>query len=65
MWKEALAAALVRTGRDRPTADQLAEEVLAAIQGALVLSRALDDRAVFARAVARLEEEVVASAMGD
>ena len=57
MWKEALAAALVRTGRDRPTADQLAEEVLAAIQGALVLARALDDRAVFARAVARLEAE--------
>jgi TetR/AcrR family transcriptional repressor of lmrAB and yxaGH operons len=59
MWKEALAAALVRTGRDRLTADQLAEDVLAAIQGALVLSRALDDRAVFARAVARLKEEVI------
>ena len=61
MWKEALAAALVRTGRDRPTADQLAEDILAAIQGALVLARALDDRSVFARAVARLEADV----MGD
>jgi TetR/AcrR family transcriptional repressor of lmrAB and yxaGH operons len=59
MWKEALAAALVRTGRDKPAADQLAEEVLAVIQGSLVLARALDDRAVFTRAVARLEREVI------
>lgn len=59
MWKEALAAALIRTGRDQPVADQLAEEVLAAIQGSLVLARALDDRAVFTRAVARLEKEVL------
>lgn len=58
-WKEALAAALVRTGRDRPAAGQLAEDVLASIQGALVLARALDDRAVFVRVVARLKKEAV------
>jgi hypothetical protein len=56
MWKEALAAALVRTGRDKQAADQLAEEVLAVIQGSLVLARALDDRAVFARSMTRLRE---------
>jgi TetR/AcrR family transcriptional regulator, lmrAB and yxaGH operons repressor len=57
-WKEALAAALLRTGRDKQAADQLAEEVLAVIQGSLVLARALDDRAVFARGMARLKGEV-------
>jgi TetR/AcrR family transcriptional regulator, lmrAB and yxaGH operons repressor len=58
VWKEALAAALVRTGRDRPEADQLAEEVLAVIQGSLVLARAFDDRAVFARSVAKLRKAI-------
>jgi AcrR family transcriptional regulator len=56
MWKEALAAALVRTGRDKPAADTLAEEVLAVIQGSLVLARAFDDRAVFTRSMSRLRE---------
>src|SRR6201987_1235275 len=32
-WKEALATALVRIGRDKPAAEQLAEEALAVIQG--------------------------------
>jgi hypothetical protein len=59
MWKEALAAALVRTGRERPAADQLSEEVLAAIQGSLVLARALDERAVFTRSISRLRELLV------
>jgi TetR/AcrR family transcriptional regulator, lmrAB and yxaGH operons repressor len=54
MWKESLAAALVRTGRDKPAADRLAEEALAVIQGSLVLARALDDRTVFARSMTRL-----------
>jgi TetR/AcrR family transcriptional regulator, lmrAB and yxaGH operons repressor len=54
MWKEALATALVRTGRDKPAADEFAEEIVAAIQGSLVLARALDDRAVFARSMTRL-----------
>jgi TetR/AcrR family transcriptional regulator, lmrAB and yxaGH operons repressor len=61
MWKEALSAALVRTGRDREAADELAEEILAAIQGALVLARALGDRAVFARAIDRLARKTLRS----
>jgi AcrR family transcriptional regulator len=59
MWKEALAAALVRTGRDKPVADQLAEEAIAVIQGSLVLARALDDRAVFERSMTRLRGVLV------
>jgi TetR/AcrR family transcriptional regulator, lmrAB and yxaGH operons repressor len=58
MWKEALTTALVRTGRDEPVADQLAEEILVAIQGSLVLARALDDRAVFARSMTRLQKMI-------
>ena len=59
MWREALAAALVRIGRDKPAAEQLAEETLAVIQGSLVLARALDDRTVFARSMTRLRERLV------
>jgi hypothetical protein len=54
MWKEALAAALVRIGWNKPAAEQLAEEALAVIQGSLVLARALDDRTVFARSMTKL-----------
>jgi TetR/AcrR family transcriptional repressor of lmrAB and yxaGH operons len=49
-WQEALADALCRAGRE----PALAEEAVAGIQGALVLARALDDQAVFDRALARL-----------
>jgi hypothetical protein len=58
MWKEALSTALVRTGRDKRVADQLAEEVLTVIQGSLVLTRALDDRSAFARSIAGLREKI-------
>jgi TetR/AcrR family transcriptional regulator, lmrAB and yxaGH operons repressor len=58
MWKEALAAALVRIGRDKRAADELAEEVLVVTQGALVLARAFDDREVFVRSVARLQKVI-------
>jgi AcrR family transcriptional regulator len=52
-WVAHLSAALQRGGRDKPEADQLAEDTVAAIQGALTLSRAFDDTAVFSRALAR------------
>jgi TetR/AcrR family transcriptional repressor of lmrAB and yxaGH operons len=58
MWKEALTSALVRAGRARPFAARLAEEVLSVIQGSLVLSRALNDRAVFERSIERLREAI-------
>jgi TetR/AcrR family transcriptional regulator, lmrAB and yxaGH operons repressor len=53
-WVDALAEALVRSGRDNARAKALAEEAVAAIQGAIVLARALDDPATFSRAVTRL-----------
>lgn len=54
-WREALARALVRAGRPRTEAECLAEDAVLAIQGGLVLARALDDPAVFGRMLARLE----------
>lgn len=48
-WRRALAAALEKAGNDTATAGELAEEAVIAIQGALVLARALDDTAVFER----------------
>lgn len=48
-WIEALAAALHKGGA--PDAHALAESVVAGIQGALVLSRALNDPAVFTRQI--------------
>ncbi|MEA1674329.1 TetR/AcrR family transcriptional regulator [Nitrospirillum sp. BR 11163] len=53
-WVRALAGALVRAGRDPDRARADAEEVVAGIQGALVLSRALNDTGVFTRTLVRL-----------
>jgi TetR/AcrR family transcriptional repressor of lmrAB and yxaGH operons len=53
-WIDALSAALQRGGRDAATAQALAEEVVGAIQGALVLARALDRPAAFTDALQRL-----------
>jgi AcrR family transcriptional regulator len=52
-WVAHLAGALERAGHEKPEAHQLAEETVAAIQGALTLSRAFDDTEVFSRALAR------------
>lgn len=53
-WVEALDAALRRAQHNSDSARALAEEVVAGIQGALVLARALDEPQVFSRALARL-----------
>jgi TetR/AcrR family transcriptional regulator, lmrAB and yxaGH operons repressor len=53
-WVDALQAALVRQGRDADQARLLSEDAVLAIQGAIVLSRALDDPAVFQRAIDQL-----------
>lgn len=59
-WTEALAGALERAGNDPAKAQQRAEEAVANIQGALVLSRALDDVSVFERGMARIEARLLA-----
>ena len=57
-WDDALAAALCRAGHDAAQASELAEDVLAGIQGALVLARAANDAKVFTRTLARLGKRV-------
>jgi TetR/AcrR family transcriptional regulator, lmrAB and yxaGH operons repressor len=59
-WVDALASALVRQGREAGQARLLAEEAVLAIQGAIVLSRALDDPAVFQRAIDQLRGRLIA-----
>jgi AcrR family transcriptional regulator len=58
-WTEALADALIRAGHGRRRAHALAEETVAAIQGALVLARAMHDPALFQRALARTKRRLV------
>ena len=54
-WIEALRDALVRAGRDSESAALDAEDMVAGIQGALVLSRATGDRELFSRSLGRLQ----------
>ncbi|MGV1901692.1 TetR/AcrR family transcriptional regulator [Rhizobium rhizogenes] len=59
-WVDALQAALVRQGRDPERARILSEDAVLSIQGAIVLSRALDDPAVFQRAIDQLHARLAA-----
>lgn len=54
-WIEALRDALVTAGRETTAAQLDAEEAVFGIQGALVLARALNDMALFTRALRRLQ----------
>lgn len=58
-WTDALAAALKRSGFDAKGARETAEDVVAGIQGALVLARAKDDPNVFTRAMKRLRQRTI------
>lgn len=60
-WIQALSAALVQTGISKETAEQISEETIASIQGALILSRALHDESYFERALANLSQRVSTS----
>jgi len=60
-WIDALAAALIRTGRKPDDARALAEEVVGGIQGALVLARALDRTDVFTESLNRLRKNLLAN----
>lgn len=53
-WRDALVAALIRTGCAPSAAADTAEEIVAGIQGAVVAARALDDSSVFERRIAAL-----------
>jgi len=58
-WREALASALRRAGHARGEAMELSEDILAVIQGALVLSRAANDPKMFSRALRRMARRIV------
>jgi AcrR family transcriptional regulator len=58
-WTQALAAALARAGANSETADALAEEAVALIQGALILARAMPESGSFARMLARLQSRLL------
>ena len=58
-WTCVLAAALKRSGFDTRAARETAEDVVAGIQGALVLARAHDDSALFMRAMKRLHQRTM------
>lgn len=60
-WIDALAAALVRSGRKPKEARVLAEEVVGGIQGALVLARALDQTEVFSDALKRFQKRLLSA----
>jgi TetR/AcrR family transcriptional regulator, lmrAB and yxaGH operons repressor len=57
-WVDALQAALVRQGRNAEQARLLSEDAVLTIQGAIVLSRALDDPAFFQRAIDQLHHRL-------
>ena len=57
-WVDALSGALIRSKRSSASARALAEEVVAGIQGAIVLARAFDDPRAFARALVRMRNRV-------
>jgi AcrR family transcriptional regulator len=62
-WANALTLALMRVGHDRREAAELTEDVLAGIQGALVLARGVDQPKLFTRALARLQRRLEMTAV--
>lgn len=59
-WISALAAALTDGGLSRPVARARAEDAVMRIEGALILARAMDDVALFGRALRQLPAELLA-----
>ncbi|SDO07231.1 DNA-binding transcriptional regulator, AcrR family [Methylobacterium phyllostachyos] len=61
-WVAALASALRRAGHDPAAGTALAEEAVAQIQGAIVLSRALGEPTLFTRTMAALRSRTAMAA---
>ena len=55
-WVSTLRRSLERGGLSRARARERAEDAVTSIQGAIVLSRALDDATVFRRAIAKVRQ---------
>lgn len=58
-WADALTSAIARAGMPPDHAKILSEEALAAIQGGLVMARALNDPGVFQRVIERAKTRLV------
>jgi len=58
-WTAALQGALERAGHRPASAGALAEDIVGAIQGALVLARGVDDPEVFVRTLARWRQRAL------
>ena len=61
-WASVLARVLQRLGRGRRAALSEAYDAIAAVQGALVLARSLDDPRLFRAALARTRRRLLRSA---
>jgi TetR/AcrR family transcriptional repressor of lmrAB and yxaGH operons len=61
-WIESLRDALVRNGCDEERATSEAEDAVLSVQGALVLARAVGDKALFVRALGRMARRLDAVA---
>jgi hypothetical protein len=57
-WMGAIAAVLTQAGMDSTLAQERSEEALIAIQGALILARAMADTAIFERTLQRLPQQL-------
>ncbi len=57
-WNDCLCEALQRTGLDFDASRSVSEEYIGGIQGALLLSRALNDTQIFTRTLHRLNENL-------
>ena len=57
-WTKSLTVALKRNGFSTKEARETAEDVIASIQGALVLARSQDDPKVFTRILKRLQKRI-------
>ncbi len=60
-WIDALALALRRSGVPEHVAAALSEDIVSGIQGAIVISRSLDDRAAFSRGIERMRHRALTS----
>jgi hypothetical protein len=57
-WMGAIAAVLTQAGMDSTLAQERSEEALIAIQGALILARAMADTTIFERILQRLPQQL-------
>ena len=57
-WIEALTAALIRNGQQAASARENAQDAVLGIQGAITLSRAMNDLALFTAALVRLSQRL-------